>query len=252
MEKDRSINLRNSLNSLIATLNGNTQEDEIMRCALSEAVESLERWIYDGNYTPSVRPADKIFTIKTEIHSGDKLLTDDRLRDKYLKGRSRVSAIIELEKDFGITQEKALRIVDEYERTATPFLNDDEKRSAREGRKVEAIRMLKLRTCIGLKRAKDLIEDYQESIIPSSTPAPTSAPATTEIELTKLVSEVTPEEIELCKKGRKIEAIRDYRSRTGCGLVDSKNAIEEAFKKATGMDWVKWYTLHKHEWESEE
>ena len=240
MEKDRSINLRDSLNSLIATLNGGTQEDEIMRCALSEAVESLERWIYDGNYTPSVRPADKIFTIKSEIHSGKGGLSDDVLLEKYLKGRDRDRAIIEIEKDCGLTPEQVVRIVDEYERTATPVLHDEEMHLAKEGKKIDAIRVLRNRTRIGLKRAKDLIEEYQKYV------APLTPSSGTEVE--KWASEVTSEEIELCKKGKKIEAIRDYRVRTGRGLVDSKNAIEAAFKKNVGMDWTEWYFKHKDEW----
>lgn len=95
-----------------------------------------------------------------------------------------------------------------------------------EGRKIEAIRIYRERTGMGLKEAKDAVEASQRGD-PSSPPAGVDEPFRS-----KLVS--------LLDRGQKIQAIKLYRERTGSGLKEAKDAVE-AFQRGqspahTGLD----------------
>jgi len=56
---DRVVGVRDRLNEMIESIEGDDQESHVMRCCVAVAVEEMERWMYDGKYTPSVRPVDE-------------------------------------------------------------------------------------------------------------------------------------------------------------------------------------------------
>jgi hypothetical protein len=52
----QAIELRDRLNALIETLDQNEQDGLVLRCCLALAVEEVEKWMYQGQFTPSVVP----------------------------------------------------------------------------------------------------------------------------------------------------------------------------------------------------
>ena len=58
MNSDRGLEIRDRLNAIIDELlaDSPTQEDHIIACSVAVGVEELEKWLYDGDFTPSVRP----------------------------------------------------------------------------------------------------------------------------------------------------------------------------------------------------
>lgn len=88
----------------------------------------------------------------------------------------------------------------------------------RDGRKLEAIKLYRAQTGLGLKEAKDAVEAME-----LGKPPPLSSPKRT------ITSEMAVDDAELrghVTGGRLIEAIKRYRELTGLGLKESKDAIE--------------------------
>ena len=81
-----------------------------------------------------------------------------------------------------------------------------------EGRKIEAIKRYREETGAGLAEAKDAIEALERG-----QPLATSEPVDTSLE-TEIVS--------LLEQGRKIQAVKVYRERTGTSLKEAKDAVE--------------------------
>ena len=84
----------------------------------------------------------------------------------------------------------------------------------REGRAIEAIKLCRERTGLGLKEARDLVDalrDGREVATPSAA-APTP-PSDAEI-------------LRLVREGRTIEAIKIHRERSGLGLKEAKDAVD--------------------------
>jgi len=81
-----------------------------------------------------------------------------------------------------------------------------------EGRKIEAIKRYREATGEGLAAAKDAVEALEQNEPPAA-----AEPADAALE-TQIVS--------LLEAGRKIEAIKVYRERTGAGLKEAKDAVE--------------------------
>jgi ribosomal protein L7/L12 len=83
------------------------------------------------------------------------------------------------------------------------------------GRTLEAIKLVREVTGCGLKEAKDAVDQLARG------EAPTAAPART-----GQADEVLAEAVRgLMRQGRKIEAVKLYRERTGCGLKDAVDAV---------------------------
>jgi len=160
-DKELSKRYRDLLNSIISTVVGDDQESEIVRCCLAVSVEELEDYIYDGKFTPSVRPASS-----TPVAASSSTVQ---------------VSMPELE------------------------LDDEEMKMAVTGRKIEAIKQFRSRRGCDLLDAKNIVEAFIEFAKP------------------------TKEEIDLALKppGYKISAIKAYRTRTKLGLKFSKDAIEE-------------------------
>ena len=88
------------------------------------------------------------------------------------------------------------------------------------GRKIEAIKLYRELTGVGLKEAKEAVEAMMAA--PSAAPVPSS-----NLDLEPVRA--------LMIKGRKIEAIKLYRELTGVGLKEAKEAVEAM--PLTGSSW---------------
>jgi ribosomal protein L7/L12 len=98
--------------------------------------------------------------------------------------------------------------------TGSPGTGGDIATWLRQGRKIEAIKLYRAQTGVGLAEAKAAVEAMERG---APLPPGPDAPA--------------PEGIdgrlwELLKKGQKIEAIKLYRDETGVGLAEAKAAVE--------------------------
>ena len=87
------------------------------------------------------------------------------------------------------------------------------------GRKIEAIKLLRLVRGVGLKEAKDMVDELERSGI-LSPPAPNAPPALagapdSDQEIHRLIA-----------AGDLIGAIRRYRELTGAGLTEAKSAVD--------------------------
>ena len=89
------------------------------------------------------------------------------------------------------------------------------------GRTIVAIKWVRARTGLGLKEAKDVVDALIAGDVgaPLERPVAPTPPALDEIDFqARLLVELAA--------GRKIEAIRLYRERTGVDLKDAKDAVE--------------------------
>lgn len=82
-----------------------------------------------------------------------------------------------------------------------------------EGQKIEAIKLYREQTGAGLKEAKEAVEALERGEV---------VPGLGSGSLGKGEEEI----LSLLEQGRKIEAIKLYRERTGAGLKSAKDAIE--------------------------
>jgi len=85
--------------------------------------------------------------------------------------------------------------------------------SLERGSTIEAIKLLREATGLGLKEAKERIDRHHQGDAASG---PTAAP----------LASLPPEVAAAMKQGNKIEAIRMLREKTGLGLKEAKEAVE--------------------------
>jgi LSD1 subclass zinc finger protein len=87
------------------------------------------------------------------------------------------------------------------------------------GRKIEAIKIYRANTGVGLKEAKDAVEMFErgQTPPPPSTPA-SSPPPSGNVDLAQIRL--------LLAQGKKLEAIKLYREQTGVGLKEALDIIE--------------------------
>jgi ribosomal protein L7/L12 len=91
-------------------------------------------------------------------------------------------------------------------------LEDEIRSLLRQGRNIEAIKLYRQQTGVGLAAAKDAVERIERGESPSGN---------------KVISDDPESQIlELLAAGRKIAAIKLYRERKCCGLKDAKDAVE--------------------------
>lgn len=86
----------------------------------------------------------------------------------------------------------------------------------RQGRKLEAIKLLRETTGIGLKEAHDEIDRLTAALGSEEPPPPAHRSST------GLSNEVAA----LAQQGKKIEAIKLHRERTGLGLKEARDQVE--------------------------
>ena len=92
-----------------------------------------------------------------------------------------------------------------------------------QGRKIEAIKLLRETTGVGLAEAKEQIERLTAEA--AGQPAPAERPG--------LDTKGVPEDVlALARAGQKLEAIKALRERTGAGLKEAKQQIEAAMGDA--------------------
>jgi ribosomal protein L7/L12 len=95
----------------------------------------------------------------------------------------------------------------------------------REGRKIEAIKLLREKTGLGLRESKDHIDALEAKAAAKGPVATVRPPPPREI---VRPGKIAPEQLDeallpLLREGRKIEAIKLHREQTGLGLRESKN-----------------------------
>lgn len=85
----------------------------------------------------------------------------------------------------------------------------------RAGRKIEAIKLIREETGVGLKEAKEAVDRLAAGMEPLLAPSPAVA------------SNALPAEVEaLARAGKRIEAIKRLRDQTGMGLKEAKEQVE--------------------------
>lgn len=150
-------------------------------------------------------------------------------------------AIQLLRKRFGLGLEEAKDMADGLERgRSTEFqvtfqptiaLTSDREAEARQllasGNKIQAIKLIREMTGLGLKEAKDMAE-AMEAGRPVAMPRPTPS---VEVERPPQ-SDAWTEIDQLMRAGNKIEAIKRHREAFGTGLAEAKQAVEA---RASGM-----------------
>lgn len=80
------------------------------------------------------------------------------------------------------------------------------------GKKIEAIKLYRERTGAGLAEAKEAVEAFEQGQSLPKTEAPGS--------------DVDREIVSLLEQGKKIQAVKLYRERTGVGLKEAKDAVD--------------------------
>jgi ribosomal protein L7/L12 len=93
----------------------------------------------------------------------------------------------------------------------------DVRRLLIENRKISAIKLYSDKTGVGLKEAKEAVEEMQREIPASASFSPSDIARVREIE-----TEIR----RLLAEGKKISAIKLYREQTGVGLKEAKEAVE--------------------------
>ncbi|MBV9469115.1 MAG: ribosomal protein L7/L12 [Abitibacteriaceae bacterium] len=94
----------------------------------------------------------------------------------------------------------------------------------RSGQKIQAIKLYREQTGVGLKEAKDAIDAMAAGAF-SAPPVARSS---------QFMPSPSSTLENLIKSGRKIEAIKLYRQQTGAGLKESKDHVEAIERQLTG------------------
>ncbi|MCB9134744.1 MAG: ribosomal protein L7/L12 [Anaerolineales bacterium] len=123
-------------------------------------------------------------------------------------------------------------------RTSSPIFSDpvgggiDWERIRQElahGRKIEAIKLYRARTNVGLKEAKDAVEMFERGQMP---PPPSTPPSSSSIPGNVDIAQIR----RLLAQGKKLEAVKLFRAQTGLGLQESLVVIEALPENTTGGD----------------
>ena len=167
-----AIRVRDELNKLIQSVDGETDMDtEVIRCCLAVGQEELEKWLYDGKFTPSVAPVADItgedpnnLRLRLPKHWTDAEKEFFGLGDKLRFIHALRAAV---KPDPGIKAAKnyfghAIMLYPELWRAALERLDtrspkhwtEDEKEAFRTGRVIEFIKAVRTQTNTGLKEAK--------------------------------------------------------------------------------------------------
>ncbi len=89
-----------------------------------------------------------------------------------------------------------------------------------QGSKIEAITSAREKTALPLATAKDMVETIEKSAKPA-----TVEPAI--LEMIRVASELAPAVQQLVKEGKKVEAIKLIRDRTGMDLKEAKDIVDK-------------------------
>ena len=92
------------------------------------------------------------------------------------------------------------------------------------GRVLEAIKLMRAASGLGLAEVKQALEDYQRGKLPSGSASTSASPSAFPQALAG--APLPPDVLEALQRGNKIEAIRRLRVQTGLGLKESKDAVD--------------------------
>jgi ribosomal protein L7/L12 len=101
---------------------------------------------------------------------------------------------------------------------ASPGTEGDIVSMLEQGRKIDAIRMYREQTGAGLREAKDAVDAIERG---ENLPAAARATGSAGVR-----ADLKADVWALVQDGQKIQAIKFYRERTGCGLKQAKDAVE--------------------------
>jgi len=75
MPSEKAIALRDELNKIVDRLipDRSDQESNVLACCVALAIEEIEKWMYDGSFTPSVVPYRKNVTFHFEKENYSKI-----------------------------------------------------------------------------------------------------------------------------------------------------------------------------------
>ena len=179
MSEPKSIatSYRDLLNGVIQTVAGDDQDAVVTRCALAEAVQALEGWMYDGEITPSVVPAEDVSGwkptfVKMEVSDS----TDDassiqmlsgllnREDKRKIRGSLEGEAVRSVMERFNIDFDRAAAVVAYWKNNVMNSdynkLTPDEMALLNGSQKLQCIKAVRERTGLGLKEAKDLVDSF--------------------------------------------------------------------------------------------
>ena len=145
MKKLKSLAFRDMLNNLISTVGQATQEDQIIRCCLATAIEELEKWIYDEEWTPSVRSTDDI-VLSDKIDPNTLTQLIELLKAGKLDNRKYTPEKEKIE--YGPVNKLGLTAIE-----ATTLMS---------GKRIAAIKEYRIRKDCGLREAKEFIDKIIE------------------------------------------------------------------------------------------
>ena len=98
-------------------------------------------------------------------------------------------------------------------------LSDRVRQLMADGRKIEAIKVYREQTGVGLKEAKDVVDAYVEGgAVPEVGPA----------------ARVPGDWQATARSGNLIQAIKEYREQTGAGLKEAKGAVDAYLREEKG------------------
>lgn len=97
-------------------------------------------------------------------------------------------------------------------------LTPEAKALLKAGAVVEAVKLTRERTGLGLKEAKDLVDAYLRNGEPASGSAAAREPGDPD--------SIPPQAVRMLEKGRLIDAIKETRQAKGIGLKDAKETVE--------------------------
>jgi ribosomal protein L7/L12 len=155
----------------------------------------------------TVRSVALTTSLEQEVH---RLLDQGRKIEAIKRVRELTGAGLKAAKDAVEAVEQGLTSVDAFA-LEEPSLRELVE-LVRSGNKIEAIKLYRERTGVGLKEAKDAVEALERADA---------------ARVTESVGESFRRQlVALLGAGRKIEAIKLYRERTGVGLKQAKDAVE--------------------------
>jgi DNA-binding transcriptional MerR regulator len=94
------------------------------------------------------------------------------------------------------------------------------------GRVLEAIKLMRAASGLGLAEVKQALEDYQRGKLPSGSASASTSASPSAFPQALAGAPLPPGVLEALQRGNKIEAIRRLREQTGLGLKESKDAVD--------------------------
>jgi ribosomal protein L7/L12 len=109
------------------------------------------------------------------------------------------------------------------------------------GNKIEAIKVYREATNVGLREAKDAVETIEARLRQSQQPAPFAAPPPPPpvdplLGPRQTIPDWLTPVVEQLRRGNKIQAIKAYRAATGVGLAEAKDTVE-ALERQLASKW---------------